>query len=59
METIKDVIMKRDGLTEDEADDLIADAQEDFWERLANDEMPFDLCDDWFGLEPDYIEDLI
>jgi uncharacterized membrane protein len=57
--SIKEVLMKRDRMTENEADDLIAQATEDLNERLAKGEIPDDICEDWFGLEPDYLEDLI
>lgn len=57
--SIKEVIMDRDGLTSFGADDLIADATKDLHERLAEGEMPYDICEEWFGLEPDYIMELI
>lgn len=57
--SIKEVIMDRDGLTSDEADELIADATKDLHERLAEGELPFDICEEWFGLEPDYIYELM
>ena len=57
--SIKEVIMERDGLTSDEADKLIADATEDMYNRLANGEMPYNICEEWFGLEPDYLDELI
>ena len=56
---IKEILMKRDGLTEDEATDLIQEAQEDLHNRLADGEMPMDICAEWFGLEPDYLDELI
>jgi hypothetical protein len=59
MENLKKVLMERDGLTEQEADTQIADAKENLLERLGNGEMPFDFCEEEFGLEPDYFEDLI
>ena len=59
IETIKQVLMRRDGMTAKEADELIAECREDLMERLANDEMPYDICEEYFGLEPDYIDDLI
>ena len=59
METIKQVLMRRDNLTEDEADELIEEAKEDLQTRLSSGEMPEDICADWFGLEMDYIFDLI
>ena len=57
--TIKEIIMERDGYTEDEADVLIQDAINDLYERLGNGEMPENICEEWFGLEPDYINELI
>lgn len=56
--SIKEVIMKRDGISEQEADDLISQAKDDFDERLSQGEMPFGICQEWFGLEPDYIDEL-
>lgn len=55
MESIKEILMRRDGMTSDEADDMIADAQEDFDDRINDGELPYDFCKDWFGLEPDYL----
>lgn len=57
--SIKEVLMQRDELTAEEADELIAEAKEDLENRLDAGEMPFDICADWFGLEEDYIYDLI
>lgn len=59
MKSIKDILMKRDGLTALEAEELIRDAKQDFSERMANEEDASDICEEWFGLEPDYIFDLI
>ena len=59
LESIKDVLIRRDGMSADEADELISEAKEDLNQRLAEGEMPFDLCAEWFGLEPDYLEELI
>lgn len=56
---LKEVLMKRDGLTSEEADKQIADARGELMERIGNGEMPFDFCEEEFGLEPDYLEDLI
>jgi hypothetical protein len=58
-ETIKKVLMRRDGLSEDEAQNLVDQAREDLFERLENEEMPFDLCQEHFGLEPDYLDELM
>tara|TARA_R110000823_G_C15702703_1_gene476646 strand:+ start:313 stop:495 length:183 start_codon:yes stop_codon:yes gene_type:complete len=59
METIKEVLMRRDDMTADEADQLIRDAKEDLHERLEQGEMPDDICSEWFGLEPDFLDELI
>lgn len=59
MLSIKEVLMKRDGLSADEAEDLIEQAREDLNDRLAAGEIPDDICEEWFGLEPDYITDLM
>jgi len=58
MYQIKPVLMKRDGLTSEEADNLITEAKADLHQRLEAGDMPFNICAEWFGLEPDYIDDL-
>lgn len=59
VESIKTVLMSRDGLTEEEAKQAIQDAKDDMNERLADGEMPMDICEEHFGLEPDYIFELM
>jgi hypothetical protein len=59
MGTIKQVLMSRDDMSAEEADALIADAKADMNERLGQGEMPEDICEEWFGLEPDYIFELM
>ena len=59
VDSIKSVIMRRDGLTEEEADEQIAEAKRELDERLAVGDMPFNICEEYFGLEPDYIMDLM
>lgn len=49
-ESIVSVLMRRDGLTEEEAEQLVREAKQDMHSRLAEGEMPFDLCEEWFGL---------
>jgi len=58
-DSIKSVLMKRDDLTSAEADNLIKDARDDLHERLSAGEMPEDICAEWFGLEPDYVMELL
>jgi len=59
MESIKQILMRRDRMSANAANDLIAQAKADLVERLENDETPFDICEEWFGLEPDYLEELL
>jgi len=58
-QSIKEVLMNRDGMSAQEAEDLIEEAREDLYERLETGEMPDDICEEWFGLEPDYLDELI
>jgi hypothetical protein len=51
--------MNRDGMTEREADIAINDAKRELRERIANGDEADDICSELFGLEPDYIFDLL
>jgi len=59
MGQIKNILMTRDDMTADEADELIQEAKDDLYERLANNELPEDICQEWFGLEPDYMMEIL
>jgi len=54
MESLKQVLMRRDGLTASEADDQIADMRAEVLEGADPEELLNDI-----GLEPDYIFDII
>jgi hypothetical protein len=54
-ETIKQILMRRDGMTATDADDLINEARE----AVAEGQDPEEVCYDYFGLEPDYIWELL
>ena len=58
---IKEVLMSRDGMTEREAMELIAEAQEQFDEYLeaGEEEYAENICQEYFGLEPDYLDEFI
>ena len=60
-ETLKEVLMERDGLSEEEADVLIEDARDDLIERINDGEWIDDgqFMADWFSLEPDWFLDLL
>ena len=57
--SIKEILMRRDGMSASEADELIMEAQEELLNRLGDGEMPYDICQEYFGLEPDYLTELI
>ena len=55
MYSIKSVLIRRDGLTPDEADDMIEEARQ----LVAEGENPESVLRVEFGLEPDYVFDLL
>jgi polyhydroxyalkanoate synthesis regulator phasin len=59
MKNLVDTLVERDGITKEEAEKQVADVRESLMERLADGEMPDDICEEEFGLEPDYLMDLI
>lgn len=54
METIKQILIRRDGVTGEEADEMIAYAKE----RVESGDDPEEVLAEEFGLEPDYIFEL-
>jgi len=61
MRSIKDILIQRDGYTADEAQDYINEAKEELGELLKNGELEEaeNICETYFGLEPDYIHELL
>lgn len=59
-ESLKEVLIRRDKISAEEADKLILAAQQDLENYLMEDDMEaaYNICEDHFGLEPDYIEEL-
>lgn len=55
MTTIEATLMKRDGYTREEASEALREARE----RVTNGEDPEEILYEEFGLEPDFIFDLI
>lgn len=55
METLKQVLMRRDGASSDDADEMVAEARE----RVLEGEDPEEVLREEFGLEPDYVFDLL
>jgi len=60
-ETLKQVLMRRDGLSSEAAEDLIQSAREELYDLLAVGETvdDSDFMMEWFGLEGDFIEDVL
>lgn len=54
-ETIADILVRRDGLSRIEAEEIVAEARD----RVAQGENPEEILLDDFGLEPDYIFELL
>ena len=61
METIKQILMDRDGLTEKEAILRISEARGQLATYIAEDDFEdaLHVCQEFFGLEPDYIDELL
>ena len=61
MSDIKRVLMKRDEITSDEADDLFNAARAELFELIDQGEIEEaeNICENHFGLEADYISDLM
>lgn len=55
LESIVDILVRRDGMDRSEAEDMVAEARE----RVTMGEDPQEILHDDFGLEPDYIFELI
>ena len=61
MTELKSVLMKRDNISSEEADELIKDARItlDHYIDTGDTEAAHNICEEFFGLEPDYIFDLM
>lgn len=61
MNEIKKILMERDGMAADEADSLIEEAKEILGEYLDEGDIQsaYDICEEYFGLEPDYLMELL
>lgn len=55
MSELKKVLMERDGMSDREANEVIKEARE----RVYDGEDPEEILMDEFGLEPDYVFDLL
>lgn len=53
-ESIKEILMRRDNMSAEDADELIEQAKE----AIHDGEDPEEVLAEYFGLEPDYIFEL-
>ena len=61
MRAIKEILIERDGITELEALEIIAEAREALEQRISEGDLfgAEDICSEYFGLEPDYLDELL
>lgn len=61
--SIKDVLIKRDGYTSEEAELAVQEAKRELMDMIENDNFSFSdldtFCEEHFGLEPDYMDELL
>jgi len=57
--SIVNVLMERDGMSREDAVSAVNDARIELRERLKDGDDPSDICEELFGLEPDYLMELI
>lgn len=59
MKNLIETLMDRDGLSKTEAEQEVEECRQDLMDRLEKGDLPFDILEEWFGLEPDYLDDLM
>ena len=61
MKDIKEVLMERDHMSEEEAEELIRAARAQMYDYLRRGDInaAYEVCGEYFGLEPDYLPQLI
>lgn len=59
--SIKQTLMERDEISAEEAKGIIADAKEALQEYVREGDLngAYNVCEEYLGLEPDYLDDLI
>ncbi len=58
-DSIANVLMRRDGRTQEQADREVDYARKTLYGMLEEGKDPSDICEELFGLEPDYLDELI
>jgi len=59
--SIKKVLVERDGITEKDAEERIEEARSEAFELIQEGRLgeAYEICQVHFGLEPDYLDELI
>jgi hypothetical protein len=60
-ERIISILMRRDKFTREEAEEQVQEAKKELQMLLDNGDLneAYDICETWFRLEPDYLDDLM
>lgn len=60
-ENIKQILMERDGMSDDDARNLIIQADVELHYLLEEGDLDaaYNICEEFFGLEPDYLDELL
>lgn len=58
-DSIVNVLMEREGLTKKEAESELLYDREELNTRLEQGKDASNICEEYFGLEPDYLDELI
>ena len=61
MNEIVTILMTRDGMSQKEAEELVVEARTQLKEYLLSGDIysAYDICEEFFGLEPDYVFELL
>lgn len=61
LKSIKQILIERDNLTEAQAEDQLKEAREQFVRYLKSGDLDLaeDICNEYFGLEPDYLHEFL
>ena len=61
MESIKQILMRRDNMSELDASNYMEEANEEFKQLLIEGNMDEleNFAENWFGLEPDYLDEMM
>jgi hypothetical protein len=61
MKTIKQILIERDGMTSTEAEEFIDAAKNamNIYLMDGSEEAAENICEEFFGLEPDYLDELV